>query len=260
MTWAHATNSRDQFEEAVSSSSVSAIECDVLMSSNQPSKPILAHPPSKESDISVESMLRFVLASGKNEKKNLRKHLKLDFKEIEALRPTLDLILNSDFTNTLEKNIFLNADILPGPGYEKDDSSILDPSIFTQTCLDYIQRFKVKNPKVLFGFSLGFKCNWKSEEGYLPMQVSQMTELVNRYQLSSSGFGTKVILALNARQLYKSLNCFDEFLRKYPDSTILAWTGSGEPPISKHQIHKISKYYELKNTKDRVDFDCCVDG
>jgi len=259
MTWAHATNSLNEFEEAVSSSSVSAIECDIIMSNNHPPEPILAHPPCRESDLAVRRMLRLIMAPQKDEKNNLRKHLKLDFKEIEALEPTLDLILNSAFTNTLRKDIILNADILSGPGIDLNDHSIVPPSAFIETCLDYIQRLRAKNPEILFGFSLGFKCDWQSMEGYLSTQVSQMSDLVGCYQLASSNSGIKVILALNARQLGKSLLVFDEFLRDYPKSTILAWTGSGEPPIPKREVRKISDYYESKMMRDKIEFDCCVD-
>lgn len=259
MTWAHATNSLNEFEEAISSSSVSAIECDIIMSSDHPPEPILAHPPCRESDLTVRRMLRLIVAPQKDEKSNLRKHLKLDFKEIEALEPTLDLILNSDFKNSLRKDIILNADILSGPGFDLNDCSIVPPSTFIETCLVYIQRLREKNPEIKFGFSLGFKCDWQSTEGYLSAQVSQMSDLVGRYQLASSNFGVKVILALNARQLGKSLLVFDEFLREYPTSTILAWTGSGEPPIPKHEVCEISDYYESKMMRDKIEFDCCVD-
>lgn len=258
MTWAHATNSRKAFEEAVASSSVSAIECDILMSNNHRPEPILAHPPSRESDITVRQMLRFILSPLKHEKDNLRKHLKLDFKEIEALEPTLDLILNSDFTNTSGKEIMLNADILSGPGFERNDLSILPPSIFIETCLAYIHRLSAKNPQILFGFSLGFKSDWKSEEGYSSSQVFEMSALVSQYQLASRDSGARVILALNARQLAKSLPVFDGFLKEYPESTILAWTGSGEPSIPQHEVDRIDNYYQSKMMKNRVEFDCCV--
>lgn len=258
-TWAHATNSRKKFEEAISNSSVSAIECDVLMSSGHPSEPILAHPPSRESCLTVALMLR-LMTPQKGGKGNLRKHLKLDFKEIPALKPTLDLISNLDFTNTFQNEIMLNADILPGPGFDKNDPSIVSSSIFLETCLDYIQQLKVKNPNILFSFSLGFKCNWQAKEGYyLATQVSEMTELVHHYRLASTKVGVKVILALNARLLGKSLPVFDAFMTEYPESTILAWTGSGEPSIPRLVIDEIRDYYKSKKMENRIEFDCCID-
>mmetsp|Transcript_20677 Transcript_20677/g.51335 ORF Transcript_20677/g.51335 Transcript_20677/m.51335 type:complete len:261 (+) Transcript_20677:156-938(+) len=259
MTWAHATNSRNEFEEAVASTSVKAIECDIMMNRNHPPEPILSHPPSRKSDLMVRQMVRFIVAPHEGEKDNLRKHLKLDFKEIEALEPTLDLILDSDFTNTLRNEIFLNADILSGPGFDEHDPSIVSPSMFLETSLSYIQRLKTKNPEILFGFSLGFKCNWKSDEGYSASQVSRMSDLVNQYQLASTNSLARIVLALNARQLSKSLSVFDVFLRDYPESTILAWTGSGEPAIPKHEVDKIGTYYESKMMVHRVEFDCCIE-
>ena len=258
-SWAHAVNSRSKFEEAIQSPSVSAIECDVLMCSDHPSEPILAHPPSRESDLTVALMLRLILGPQIYGKGNLRKHLKLDFKEIPALRPTLDLLSNFDFTNTFHNEIILNADILSGPGFDNNDPSIVSSSIFLETCLDYIQQLKMKNSKILFAFSLGFKCNWQAKEGYLATQVSQMTELVHRYQLARSNIGVKVILALNARLLGKNLPVFDPFLIEYPESTILAWTGSGEPSIPRLAIDEIRDYYKSKKMENRIEFDCCID-
>lgn len=254
MTWAHATNSYKQFKDAVHSSTIEAIECDVMMNNEHPAKPILSHPPSRESDITVSQMLELQIDK---KDKCLKKHLKLDFKEIEALEPTLDQIFKADFTNELGKEIFLNADILAGPGFAPNHPSIVSPSDFLGTCLDYIQRLKKKDPKMMFGFSLGFKADYKSEEGYLTSQVLQMANLVGHYNIASSD--ARIILALNARQLSKSLLVFDAFLSAYPGSTILAWTGSGEPPIAADEIQRITNYYESKHMRDKIEFDCCIE-
>ncbi len=259
MTWAHATNSRNQFEEALASTSVKAIECDVMMNRDDPPEPILSHPPSRESDLTVHQMLRLITAPHKDERGNLKKHLKLDFKEIGALKPTLDLILDSDFTNTMRNQIFLNADILSGPGFQPNDPSIVSPSKFLELSLSSIQRLRAINPQILFGFSLGFKCDWQSEEGYSSSQVSQMSDLVDKYQLASSNFEVRIVLALNARQLSKSLSVFDGFLTDYPESTILAWTGSGEPSIPSDEVERIRNYYASKMMSQRVEFDCCIE-
>ena len=261
MTWAHATNSYNEFKEAVDSTSIKAIECDVMMNTDHPAEPILSHPPSRDSDITISQMLNLVLVPHKDEKnKCLKKHLKLDFKEIEALGPTLDRIFKSDFTNELDKEIFLNADIVAGPGFDPNHPSIVSPSMFLETCMDYIQKLKKKDPKMIFGFSLGFKADWASEEGYLASQVSEMSDLVRNYNLASSSSGARIILALNARQLSKSLAVFDGFLSDYPGSTILAWTGSGEPPIPADEVQKISDYYESKDMRDRIEFDCSIES
>lgn len=224
------------------------------------SEPILSHPPSRESDLTVATMLKILLAPGGDDRKgSLRKHLKLDFKEISAVKPTLDLIYNSDFTNEFQNEIILNADILSGPGFDSEDAAIVPAGEFFEICLDYIRRLKAKNSKILFGLSLGFKSNWRAEEGYLVSQVSQMSELVHQYRLTASNeLGIRIILALNARQLFKTLPAFDEFLIEHPESTVLAWTGSGEPSIPKVQVDQIRDFYEFKKMKSRIEFDCCM--
>eukprot|EP00537_Pseudo-nitzschia_pungens_P019041 CAMPEP_0172403250 /NCGR_PEP_ID=MMETSP1061-20121228/58442_1 /TAXON_ID=37318 /ORGANISM="Pseudo-nitzschia pungens, Strain cf. pungens" /LENGTH=266 /DNA_ID=CAMNT_0013137585 /DNA_START=9 /DNA_END=809 /DNA_ORIENTATION=+ len=261
-SWTHATNSRKKFQDAVSNSSLSAIECDVLMSNDHSntSEPILAHPPARDGDLTVAMMFQLILGpKEEGGEKNLRKHLKLDFKEISALEPTLDLLYDSYFTNQFRNEIILNADILAGPGFSANDPSIVPACEFLPICLDYIRRLKTKNSELLFGLSLGFKCNWQTEEGYLKFQVSQMSEILHKYQLAvSNQLGIRIILALNARQLVKSLPVFDEFLREHPESNILAWTGSGEPPIPIAQVDQIREHYKSKQMESIIEFDCCT--
>ena len=86
-----------------------------------------------------------------------------------------------------------------------------------------------------------------------------MSDLVRQYNIASSSSGARIILALNARQLGKSLPVFDGFLRDYPGSTVLAWTGSGEPPIPADEIQKIRDYYQTMNMKDKIEFDCSIE-
>ena len=66
---------------------------------------------------------------------------KLDFKEIEAVKPSLDLVQMSELSNAFGKTLVLNADILPGPGSRKCHS--VPPDIFLETCFAFIHSYKV---------------------------------------------------------------------------------------------------------------------
>jgi hypothetical protein len=112
----------------------------------------------------------------------------------------------------------------------------------------------------LFSISLGYKCDWRNEEGYIDSDVAAMKAVTASYIVApgklSAGVG--FILALNARLLIKNLPVFDRFLEEIPHSTILAWTGSGEPSIAQKEVEKIRAYYAETGRTDRIEFDCNI--
>jgi hypothetical protein len=142
-------------------------------------EPIMGHPPHQESDLSVTTFLNMVTITNKtttslkdtassalNKQQQeqhphaaLQKHIKLDFKEIETVQPTLTQLQNllhpaddcnntttttgttTTATSTLKKTVFLNADILPGPG--KRNVEHMPSSAFLDSCLAHIARTQV---------------------------------------------------------------------------------------------------------------------
>jgi Uncharacterized conserved protein (DUF2181) len=155
MAWAHGTNSLALFKDAMQSSAVASIECDVMMSSSPSDgdgeggwttaggipEPILSHPPRRDTDLTVAVMLSLLVATPNGGGGGvLRKHLKLDFKEMRAVQPTFDLIQRAGLRNPFQRTLTLNADILPGPGRRGEDPSIVPPSTFLETCLGFVER------------------------------------------------------------------------------------------------------------------------
>jgi hypothetical protein len=288
--WAHGVNSVAKLRVAIGQANITSIECDVMMSrdddhdKDDPNTdnlivPILSHPPHRTSDLTLEGMLLAVTEKeetatttlGRN-RRNLIKHLKLDFKELRALAPSLDLLHQWDIGNAFQKCIVLNADILPGPG-RRDPSLVVVPADeFLSTCLGFVERDRSLHPDraLQFIFSLGYQCDWASDdnEGYLGSDAAAMKELVEKYHLVPSkdrsgaddegGIVPMIILALNARLLAKNLSTFDSFLMEYVSVRILAWTGSGEPPIPLAEVEKIRNYFVMKGMSGRIEFDCCI--
>lgn len=78
--WVHSCCSLARLELALASREVTAIESDIIMAES--GVPIMAHPPARSSDLTFERFLDLVLADG-------AKHLKLDFKVLEAVEPCL---------------------------------------------------------------------------------------------------------------------------------------------------------------------------
>ena len=147
LKWSHATNSSEKLATALANPDISAIECDVLMgrvtSSHNSSQllPILAHPPSDQSDLTVASLLSKVTSVDNDGNLHLDIVIKLDFKDIESLEPTLNILNDFNITDFHDRTILLNADILAGPGKRREKH--ISAARFISTCLMHIRSCKV---------------------------------------------------------------------------------------------------------------------
>ncbi|NWQ67570.1 F151B protein, partial [Neopipo cinnamomea] len=68
--------------------------------------PILAHPPDTDSDITLKEWLTQMV--------NTNKGIKLDFKSLDAVGPSLELL--GQVKQQLRRPVWINGDILAGPG------------------------------------------------------------------------------------------------------------------------------------------------
>ena len=154
-TWAHSTTTIQELSDALDDPRITAIETDIVMgydvNSADTYQPIMAHPPSTESDLSFTSFLK--TTTSRKEKLSLsstspppqppmiQKHLKLDLKEIEALDPILDGLGEtiSNLEDGVEnKTIYLNADIIRGPGMRHDSLPITQDN-FLNPCMKFLK-------------------------------------------------------------------------------------------------------------------------
>ncbi|XP_054092261.1 protein FAM151A isoform X2 [Callithrix jacchus] len=111
VTWYHAANSKKAMAAALDSN-VTVLEADVnvegLGTANETGVPIMAHPPAIYSDNTLEQWLDAVLGSS-------QKGIKLDFKNIKAVGPSLDLLRRLTEEGKVQQPVWINADILKGP-------------------------------------------------------------------------------------------------------------------------------------------------
>ncbi|XP_070604635.1 protein FAM151A [Erythrolamprus reginae] len=116
VTWYHAANSKNDMEEALKAD-VMALESDVTLEGyntlNETDKPIMAHPPVIYSDNTLQDWLTTVLRLSD-------KVIKLDFKNIKAVGPSLDILLKTSSELDVNRPVWLNADILKGPNVPID--------------------------------------------------------------------------------------------------------------------------------------------
>jgi hypothetical protein len=221
--WSHGTNSFAQFSEAIQDESITAIEADILLGRDTSARycdtvvPIMAHPPSTESDLSAATFLDEATKS-KKAKRRLTKHLKLDFKEFDAVEPTLEVFKNLKVDNN-GKIVYLNADVLEGPGKSSVDINV-PADAFVNKCLEMITSdvsspFKllvviaISDPHCPFSlslactrqqddsssasyaFSLGFKVEVHSPWGHTDDHLREMASVVMRNNLIGRSRGER---------------------------------------------------------------------
>ncbi|XP_026527701.1 protein FAM151B [Notechis scutatus] len=149
--WYHRANSKQHMKEAIQSAA-HMIEADVLLYDNHP---VMAHPPETNSDNSLKEWL--------NEIKNTNKGIKLDFKSLEAVNPSMKLLGDLH----LRQPVWINADILLGP----KGNHPVDAKGFLDTVISYFPDVTLS-----LGWTTG-RINSKCNTGYSLAMVQEMAEL-----------------------------------------------------------------------------------
>ena len=182
LVWSHATNSRAKLDAALSDPAITAIEADIMMGCcddddeqnaiGDDEMAIMSHPPFSHSDLSAEQFLVSIFQD--TTQQGMERHIKLDFKEMKAVEPVLTLLATHHTKDILEfrPTIYLNADILEGPGVRGPDAVTVRTGEFLSTCLKHIEGMAPaggcsQTIRQCFAFSLGYKCNYKSRQPYI---------------------------------------------------------------------------------------------
>ncbi|XP_067838878.1 protein FAM151B isoform X2 [Heptranchias perlo] len=139
------------------------IEADVLFGSqgSHEGQPIMAHPPETDSDNTLHNWLNEVLQSDKG--------IKLDFKSLSAVEPSMKMLVS--MKDHLTRPVWINADILPGPN---GSGTATIPNEFLHTVTSYL-------PDVTL--SLGWTTNWlvnQTNNGYTWEMVKEMEQICRR--------------------------------------------------------------------------------
>ena len=316
--WAHAVNSQEKLRAALENKTGSnnsegyccAIEADVSMgqllewssdhedttsSTTQAAitiVPIMAHPPQSTSDLSMQDFLDQVSEPNpimtKNNNKNinndgnnriLKQIIKLDFKDMEAVEPTLQAIQSKRIvttaTNKESNNIFfLNADILPGPGNRKPEDvsnkCCMDPAVFIPTVLEYIQAQIKHTGQTNIAWSLGYKTCYESRDEFARSDFESMDGIIKQYNLlgGTEQQGIGVVICVSARQLAKCLDLVSSnfmaggiWERTTPDELqLLVWTGRTELPLRQSTLDAIKAHFCARKLLDRLSLDVKVGG
>ena len=128
--WHHAVNSQDRLDEALASinettSKIQSIEADIIFSEAK-QRAVMGHPPDKDGDLTLRSFLDqlhqtcFQYSCGSS----TNRIVKLDFKCMKSFETSITHIQSylKHLPQEYHPLVWINADILPGPGENLCDS------------------------------------------------------------------------------------------------------------------------------------------
>ena len=219
-TWAHSVCSKAMLQEVLydthssSQEIVTAIETDVMMGTwldddeddsrsieeEHVNVAITAHPPNNSSDLSVELFLKTIFECDQR-----KPHIKLDFKDIDAVKPTLHSLARFNslkYSAAGERHVFLNVDILLGPGArqylssinpdsdegKKLSNSIINSDDFFAAISEVFDANSVSH--FSFSLSLGWRTSYRATgNGYEDIDVQNMLNIVKKHSGISNTIG-----------------------------------------------------------------------
>ena len=199
LKWAHSTCSKHELNRAMRDKSITAIEADIVwgheengeedasltLNPDEQLQPIMAHPPSFISDLTFERFIATAFAKDHDSAEvDEYKHLKLDFKDAETIEPVLERLQDALSTSKNDKTIFLNADILEGPG-KRNAPLIIEADEFVEKCLTFIDLVGDQNDRMAMriSLSLGWRGDCRSFGGYTVDDIEKMRELIDKYDI-----------------------------------------------------------------------------
>ncbi|XP_071337958.1 protein FAM151B isoform X2 [Trachinotus anak] len=197
--WSHAVNSRSGLAEALAGPT-HMLEADVIMRGHDPKEPIMAHPPDTDSDITLKEWLEGV--------KTRDKGIKLDFKSLEAVSPSMALL--EAVLAEQRRPVWINADILSGPG--GGQARPLEPQAFLSAV------GTLPSHTVL---SLGWTTGWTAgtdNPGYSWEMVHVMEEICRTLK-------RPVTFPVRAALLAQSFSQLRWLLQQSDRYTLTVWTG-----------------------------------
>ena len=172
------------------------------------------------------------------------RHLKLDFKELDAVEPCLELLAHKwPQLHANGQAIWLNADVLPGPNARKRGSCRVPAYRFLPLCR------KICPHAVL---SLGWKVGpLGPDEAYSEADVHEMYRVLKEYGIP----GSSVVFAASFRLSERCLPAIGRLLTRVPDAQLLLWTGTGELAIQASTQAKVHMELARMGHSERIGFD-----
>lgn len=138
-------------------------------------RPIMAHPPTNSSDISLESFLTQVLDFNNANVKEKQKGVKLDFKSTDVYTKSLPMLI--ELWDVMDYPVWINADIYRGP-FENVLTVPVDAQIFLEGTKN------LSNATLSTGWTTRWGSNF-TEGHYTDEQVNEMIDGLKRNNIKN---------------------------------------------------------------------------
>jgi hypothetical protein len=215
--WSHATNSTERLRRALADPKVSAIEADVRVDLSS-GEPMMTHDPAP-SDLTLSAFLDTCAGAARPV------HVKLDIKEqaavavgIRELAPRLRLFKSRG------QCVWVNADVLPGPGKREPDQ-LIDAEELIRLVLAHCTPVPV--------LSLGWRVGLSPFDRYTQDDINCMLALLERTGLHR--FDSQLVFAVWVRMVLRDPVPILSLLTRLSGAQLLVWSATGELPLS-HQV------------------------
>lgn len=178
--------------------------------------PIMAHPPKNSSDLSVQSFLEQVWKFNSANPGKV-KGIKLDFKEIAAVAPSIASL--KGISQNWPNEVWLNADIVQGP--VDNTKEPVDPELFLGACSAY------PTATLSIGWTTSWGCNYTHGE-YTQAQVNKMKEVIKDNSVPHKSPITFPVRAGIAAQSKFTLENLMETINETNAVTLTIWSSEGD--------------------------------
>jgi hypothetical protein len=219
--WGHAINSKQKLLDALQKDIM--LEADICVSDSDPSRIVMAHPPIREGDLTLEEWVNLVLDHCKANP-GLKVGMKLDFKDPPAVEPSLLFLAQLHQKGALNVPFWINADILFCAGRQTP----FNPDDF----IGVAQR-------LLPGVVLSVGWTTLESHPYTMSNIDEMLAICAKHSLKNTTFPMRASLCKSsAKELHALLNAD-------PTYTLTIWAGQEGIPIAEYQWLK----EEFDNTR-----------
>ena len=227
-TWYHAVNDQHKLNDVLTAAAkeqqqLHAIEADIIYSKSQGIS-VMGHPPQVDSELALSSLLQQVHQSNFQQQQQLHSTkcniLKLDFKSMKALKSSLNEIQDylKKLSPQLYSQVWINADILKGPGGGQDED--MKPKF------DAVEFMELLTTETSVTASTTLSIGWTtsltdSRAPYTQGMVDEMITLLAPYSNMNITFP---IRASSLRSSWKALsNLYNNEVDKSKKWTVTLW-------------------------------------
>mmetsp|Transcript_25338 Transcript_25338/g.54506 ORF Transcript_25338/g.54506 Transcript_25338/m.54506 type:complete len:284 (-) Transcript_25338:40-891(-) len=261
--WHHAVNDQSKLNQVLkvvvkdesvvdkNTAFVEAIEADIIYSEVK-SQAVMGHPPSIDGDLTLASFLQQLrhvnFQQQHDDQQTECPLLKLDFKSMIALQSSLTDIKNylTHLPSCLHQRVWINADILPGPGEDMNDATAQKKMQPKFDAAEFLQVVTTELPETVL--SIGWTTSLADVHAvYTDQMVDEMVECAKPY--------SAVTFPVRASCFMKSWGALQTLYQKNEKWTITLWWSR---ELSKEDFDLIyetlEKDVELRN---RTYYDLC---